>query len=324
VNRAVPRFNQRQGFLVSAIVHLSMLMILVSAVPKDAPRKVEATNPQSARVFMPPPSVLRQLAPSRPRSARPLEPAVPQPPPVQKPPSEIKKDRMSIGGPTTEVRKEPLLLRRDQDLTNVAPKGRTEGVPAPPSPTMAPTPEPPRAVASGGAREAPGAPGLRLPPGIGRDGRAGAEGSRARPGAEGPIASSARDLEQRVAQAPLGMPTGTGNFRQMGPLAFDPQGADFTAWINHFKNEIYRNWIVPKAAEFGFRGHADFEFTVERDGTITGLHLILPSGTVSLDRAAQNALVSSRFLPLPSDYGPPRVTMRVSFFYNEGPGPQAS
>jgi TonB family protein len=127
-----------------------------------------------------------------------------------------------------------------------------------------------------------------------------------------------------MAQAPLGMPTGTGNFRQMGPLAFDPQGADFTAWINHFKNEIYRNWIVPKAAEFGFRGHADFEFTVERDGTITGLHLILPSGTVSLDRAAQNALVSSRFLALPSDYGPPRVTMRVSFFYNEGPGPQAS
>ena len=29
--------------------------------------------------------------------------AVPQPPPIQKPPSEIKKDRMSIGGPTTEV-----------------------------------------------------------------------------------------------------------------------------------------------------------------------------------------------------------------------------
>jgi TonB family protein len=323
VNRAVPRFNQRQGFLVSAIVHLSMLMILVSAVPKETPKKAEATAPQSARVFMPPPSVLRQLAPSRPRSARPLEPAVPQPPPVQKPPSETKKDRMSIGGPTNEVRKEPLILRRDQDLTNVAPQGRAQGVPAPPSPSMAPTPEPPRAVASGGAREVPGSPGLRLPAGIGREGRAGTEGSRARPGAEGPIASSARDLEQRVAQAPLGMPTGTGNFRQMGPLAFDPQGADFTAWINHFKNEIYRNWIVPKAAEFGFRGHADFEFTVERDGTVTGLHLILPSGTVSLDRAAQNALVSSRFLPLPSDFGPPRITMRVSFFYNEGPGPQA-
>jgi TonB family protein len=320
----VPRFNQRQGFLVSAIVHLSMLMILVSRVPNEAPKKADAMVPPSERVFMPPPSVLRQLVPSRPRPATPLTPAIPQPPPVVKPPTEAKKDRISIGAPTTEVRKEPLILRRDQDLTNVAPRGRPAGVPTPPSPSMAPTPEPPRAVASGGAREVPGSPGLRLPPGIGRDARSGTEGSRARPGAEGPIASSARDLEQRVAQAPLGMPTGTGNFRQMGPLSFDPQGADFTAWINHFKNEIYRNWIVPKAAEFGFHGHADFEFTVERDGTVTGLHLILPSGTVSLDRAAQNALVSSRFLPLPSDFGPPRVTMRVSFFYNEGPGPQAS
>jgi len=321
----VPRFNQRQGFLISAIVHLSMLMILVSRVPDEAPKTAESALPQTARVFMPPPSVLRQLAPARPRSQTPIPPAIPQPPPVPKPPTDVKKDRMSIGGPTAEVRKEPLLLRRDQDLTNVAPKGRAEGLPTPASPTLAPTPEPPQAVASGGAREVPGAPGLRLPPGIGREARAGAEGSRARPGAEGPIATSAREVERRVAeQGPLGMPSGTGNFRQMGPLAFDPQGADFTAWINHFKNEIYRNWIVPKAAEFGFRGHADFEFTVERDGTITGLHLILPSGTVSLDRAAQNALVSSRFLPLPSDFGPPRVVMRVSFFYNAGPEPQAS
>ncbi len=317
----MPRFNQRQGFLVSAIVHLSMLMILVSRVPNAAPKVAEATAPKSDRVFMPPPSVLRQLAPARPRPAAPLAPAIPQPKPVEKPPSEAKKDRISVGAPS-EARKEPLILRRDQDLTNVAPKGRADGAPAAP-PTTA-TPEPPKAVASGGAREVPGAPGLRLPPGIGRDPQSGSEGSRARPGAEGPIASSARDLERRVAQAPLGIPTGTGNFRQMGPLAFDPQGADFTAWINHFKNEIYRNWIVPKAAEFGFRGHADFEFTVERDGTITGLHLILPSGTTSLDRAAQNALIGSRFLPLPSDFGPPRVTMRVSFFYNVGPEPQSS
>jgi TonB family protein len=295
----------------------------VSAVPKEAAKKEETTLPKTARVFMPPPSVLRQMQPSRPQAAKPLAPAIPQPPPVEKPRDEAKKDRMSIGAPTTEVRKEPLVLRRDQDLTNIAPKGRTNGVPAPPSPTMAPTPEAPKQAASGGAREIPGAPGLRLPPGIGRDAGAGSEGSRARPGAEGPIASSARDIEKRMAQAPLGMPSGTGNFQQMGALAFDPQGADFTAWINHFKNEIYRNWIMPKAFEFGLHGHVEFEFTVERDGSISALHLILPSGTASFDRAAQNALTSSHFLPLPSDFGPPRVTMRLTFGYNE-PEPRAS
>ena len=105
----------------------------------------------------------------------------------------------------------------------------------------------------------------------------------------------------------------------MGGLYFDPQGADFTLWINTFKNEVYRNWIVPQAALFGFRGHVDFEFTVERDGSMSALRMLKSSGTTSLDRAAQNALTSSRFLPLPDDYGPPRVTMQVTFFYNEAP-----
>jgi TonB family protein len=100
---------------------------------------------------------------------------------------------------------------------------------------------------------------------------------------------------------------------------FDPQGADFTIWVNRFKNEVYRNWIVPETALLGFRGHVDFEFTVERDGAISSLRMLKPSGTVSLDRAAQNALTSSRLLPLPDDYGPPRVTMQVTFVYNEAP-----
>ena len=49
-----------------------------------------------------------------------------------------------------------------------------------------------------------------------------------------------------------------GRRQQMGPLFFDPEGADFTGWINHFKNEVYRNWIVPQAVLLGYprpRGH---------------------------------------------------------------------
>jgi protein TonB len=102
-------------------------------------------------------------------------------------------------------------------------------------------------------------------------------------------------------------------------LFFDPQGADFTLWVNHFKNEVYRNWIVPQPALMGFRGHVDFEFTVERDGSLSSLRMVKSSGTPALDRAAHNALQNSRFLALPSDYGPPQIQMQVSFFYNEGP-----
>jgi protein TonB len=107
---------------------------------------------------------------------------------------------------------------------------------------------------------------------------------------------------------------------QASGLSFDPQGADFTLWVNRFRDEVYRNWIIPQAALFGVgRGHADFEFVVERDGTMSALRLIKSSGTPSLDRAAEIALSKSKLLLLPNDYGPPRVTMQVSFWYNDAP-----
>jgi len=106
----------------------------------------------------------------------------------------------------------------------------------------------------------------------------------------------------------------------MGPLAFDPQGADFTAWINHFKNEVYRNWVVPQSALLGYKaGHVSFEFTVERDGRVSRLQMTESSGTPAFDRASQNALQSSRYLPLPADFAPPRLTLQVTFYYSEEP-----
>jgi TonB family protein len=316
----VQRLNQRQGFVLSAIVHLSLLMLLVSRAPSPDSAKEEAVaavDPQS-RVFIPPPALLRQLAPSRP--VRPQATVPPQPKPAPTPPPPGKKDRISIGAPNTEKRNQPLLLRKDEEIPKTAPKGRPDGAPSPePTPPAAATPEPVRTAGAGGAPEIPGAPGLRMPNGLGRDLPSGSEGSRARPGGTGPIATSARQIEERVAQAPLGMPGGIENAKKMGPLEFDPQGADFTDWINHFSKQVYENWLVPTPARFGVRGHVDFEFTVERDGTISDLRMLLSSRTVAFDRAARNALAASHLLPLPSDFGPPRVTMRVTFFYNEAP-----
>jgi TonB family protein len=122
-----------------------------------------------------------------------------------------------------------------------------------------------------------------------------------------------------VAQAgPQGVETGDSP-KRLGPLLFDPQGADFTVWINHWLGEIYRNWLPPQAFMLGFRGHVDIEFVVERDGSLSSLRIVKSSGTPSLDRSAVNALKGSRFLPLPNDFGPPRVTFQVGFYYNEGP-----
>ncbi len=295
----VHRMDQRQGFLVSVVAHLMILTILSSFSFEPAADGQEestlAAREARPRVFLPPPEVLAELLPA---------PLAPPPRPAPTPRPREPKDRISIGPPSSLRAKGPLLLRREDDLT-AQPKGLPDAVPSP-------APRPP-AERETGAAERQGSGGLRLPrlartPGPKPDDF----------GGRGPIASSLESFERRWDRAgPSGAITGTE--RQMGPLAFDPLGADFTAWVNHFKNEVYRNWIVPQAAMLGFTGHVDLEFSVERDGRMTNLRLLASSGTVSLDRAAQNALVGSRFLPLPDDYGPPQVTMKVSFFYNETP-----
>ncbi len=123
-----------------------------------------------------------------------------------------------------------------------------------------------------------------------------------------------RDAQLEVLELP------PGTEQDLGGLHFDPQGADFTLWIIAFKKEVYRHWIVPQAAQFGsVRGHVNFEFTLERNGSTSALRMLKSSGTASLDQAAQDALSAGGFTALPSDYRPPRVTMQVTFFYNEPP-----
>jgi len=285
----VSRFDQRQGFLMSAIVHLMIMMALINRATGGGPKPAvpsESPFPVRERIFLPSKEILRQLAPPPARPSRPAP--IPTPAPVQP----RTKDRISVGPPSTE-RAKVLELRREDDLTQ-APKGKPDAVPsavAPPAPEITAVSPPPEAREGQGVRRSDSRPSL---------------------------AESLRNLEQRLGDVgPRGIESGTG--QQMGPLFFDPQGADFTSWINHFKNEVYRNWIVPQAALLGFRGHVDLEFSVERDGTLANLRMLKSSGTPALDRAAANALLGSRLLPLPRDFGPPRVTMQVTFFYNQGP-----
>lgn len=307
------RFNQRQGFLVSAVIHLTLLMMVLSLEPR--PRKPGDLNASELEkrqvVFMPPAALLRQLAPPPP-AARAHPTPVPTPPPATR-----KKDRISVGPPSEIRKKGPMILRRDDDLTKV-PKGQPRlSAPAPP-PAPAPTPAPKVAEKGDSAPETAGKPGLRLPPGLvgPTPFPGGEEGSRPRSGGiESAVDTAVRNLVRRDAQ--LGIPTGTGH--NIGGFYFDPQGADFTLWIQHLKDDVYRNWILPQTALLGFRGHVDFQFTIERDGTMSALRMLKSSGTDSLDKAARNSLTSSRCLPLPDDYGPPRLTLQVTFYYNEGP-----
>lgn len=267
----------------SALLHLAAVAALLGfASTTPGERKVAGVaSPVSRPVLLLPPEVLRSL----------LGAAAPRPP---VPP----KSRVSIGRPSDHRARE-LVLRRDEDLTRAA-RGTAGTQPAPrPAVEAGAGPASPSTVRTGVA-----------PPG--------------RSAGPPPVPAGRLDLESALARAvgedraraeAAGSPDG------VGPLRFDPQGADFTRWVQHFKTEVYRNWIVPPSVAWGWGGRAGFEFTVDRSGRIVSLVDLETSGTGALDRAARNALRASSLLPLPSDYAFPTVSMRVTFDY--GPGRRA-
>ena len=99
---------------------------------------------------------------------------------------------------------------------------------------------------------------------------------------------------------------------------FDRGGADFAGWLADFEKKVHFNWKPP--TYHGYGGGVEFQFTVERNGSILTLEMLGSSGTEAMDHAAREALTRSRFEALPPDFPAARVTMRITFHYNTPPG----
>jgi TonB family protein len=296
--------RQRRAWIISLALHGILFLPLLLLAPLWAPKLGEQAAAEIGepaeirqRVLLPPRDLLRQIVPAPPKS-------MPKPLQARVPPPDRGKDRISVGPPSDQRARE-LLLRREDDLT--------------------------KAGTSGGSHK--GTPAVEPPSSVNADSSKKVEVAEARRDAltwpmqgqrkeRRSLRSALADWSERMAhEGGSGVGEGTGGAgRQMGPLFFDPQGADFTLWINHFKNEVYRGWIVPQSVLMGLQGRVELEFSVDRAGKLVALQLLASAGTPALDRAAANALVGSRLLPLPADYAPAQITMRVVFFYNRGPG----
>ncbi len=75
---------------------------------------------------------------------------------------------------------------------------------------------------------------------------------------------------------------------------------------------IQRNW---ESAQ-GIAGQVIIKFTIQRDGSITGIELERSSGYPGLDLTAQRALLNTRQLPpLPAAYPNPVLTLHLNFDY---------
>ena len=90
----------------------------------------------------------------------------------------------------------------------------------------------------------------------------------------------------------------------------------------HSFDDDKRNWLIPEAAMM-LKGNVAITFNVHKDGRITDITVLRPSGTDSFDRAAANALAwSNPTQPLPPEYPSPTAFFTVTFFYNEQPPSQ--
>lgn len=302
------RFDRRQGFLASALIHLLAMSLLLSTSGRDLrlPLPEPAETPEvRSRVFLPPPAALAEVMPRTPPPPAPRP--VPTPPP---PPAEAGKDRISVGRESDPQAADKVLeLRREDDLTQVARGNRTPGEER--SPQSETGPARPAATpfeVDGATRPAAGrdAEPLRLPPG----------GRIPQPANPRSLAQAAQEtLERRLSGGgPIGDPGGS--LLRIGGLAFDPQGADFTAWANHFKNELYRNWIPPQSYFLGLgSGEVILQFEVDRSGRVHGLRMVKGTGSSALDRAAANAVQGAQLLPLPADYRPDRLAFSLTMTY---------
>jgi TonB family protein len=70
-------------------------------------------------------------------------------------------------------------------------------------------------------------------------------------------------------------------------------------------------------------GHVVLTFYVHKDGRITDLSILRPSGLDAFNRSAQNAILASNpTQPLPPEYPDDKAFFTVTFFFNENPGNQ--
>ena len=133
----------------------------------------------------------------------------------------------------------------------------------------------------------------------------------------GILGNAMRNLQRYVDQNNMDNAEG-GGAEQGSDVQFDSKGVDFGPWLRRFRAQVYRNWMIPQAAMV-MKGHVSIRMAVHRNGTISGIQIIGPSGIESFDTAAVTALkMSNPTMRLPENYpGDVIDPFTVTFYYNE-------
>jgi TonB family protein len=105
----------------------------------------------------------------------------------------------------------------------------------------------------------------------------------------------------------------------------DTMGVDFGPYLRQVVQATQNSWdlLIPESARAPLlnKGKVAIQFIITPDGSVKQMQLILPSGDVSLDRAAWGGITGAApFPPLPKQFKGPYLALRFYFLYNERPG----
>lgn len=113
-------------------------------------------------------------------------------------------------------------------------------------------------------------------------------------------------------------PTG-GLSTPSGTLSFDTKGFDWGPYARRIYWIIWSNWHqrMPPAIYSGLKGQVTIHFVIHKDGRITDITILSPSGVVAYDSAATLALeASSPLPPLPEEFPKESDGVTGRFLYN--------
>ncbi len=101
----------------------------------------------------------------------------------------------------------------------------------------------------------------------------------------------------------------------------DTMGVDFGPYITRMLQVIRQNWIIglPESAypPIWKSGKDSIDFTILKNGQVTGMVWHSGSGDVALDRAAWGSILASSPLPaLPREFPGPNLGLRLNFYLN--------
>jgi TonB family protein len=185
--------------------------------------------------------------------------------------------------------------------------------PSPPQPRGAPAAPP----AEPAPPPDPGA--LTLPDSLAGPPRQDASRAQNQGSPSGVIADALRNV-QKYAQKDQFLNLQGGGVPEIAPsIQFDTKGVEFGPWLRRFVAQIRRNWFIPYAA-MTMRGHVVVTFYVHKDGRITDVTVLKPSGIDAFTVSARNAIVASNpTIALPPEYPDDKAFFTVTFYFNETP-----